>query len=261
MKAIIYPKAGKIALAKYNPDGTISYTPDKMVLCNGTVQSIAANVNIATTELADGNADFPMGVYDTGKSGQIVVTMSSFQPALYAALMGSAVEELADSDLWSVEEELSIPTSSPYSAPLQHTPKATGAIVLVDADASPFVKVSNSPAKGQFAVSNDVATFNSADAGKNVFITYEWVADEAIKLGLPVVGARPVVQAIISTEVTDEEEINVYDANIIVDKCKATGDINQPTQQREPQSWSFTLGVLKPRPGYNPVYWKYALRS
>ena len=40
----------------------------------------------------------------------------------------------------------------------------------------------------------------------------------------------------------------VYDANIIIDKCKAIGDINQPTQQRRPQPWSFTLRVLKPGP-------------
>jgi hypothetical protein len=32
-----------------------------------------------------------------------------------------------------------------------------------------------------------------------------------------------------------------------------TGDIPWPSRQKEPQSWNFTLQVLKPRPGYKIV--------
>ena len=258
MRSIIYPRAGKIVFRKFLSSGALS---DNFITNNGTVESIAANVNIATTSLADGNSDFPMGVYDTGKSGQVVVTMSSFQPALYAALMGSEMESLSDSEMRAVDQEISIPEPSPFVVALNHEPDSDGTIILVDKDGSPFVKQASSPAEGEFSVSDKNVEFNSANAGEAVFMTYEWQADLASRLALPAIGARPVMQAIVSTEATDEDEINIYDANIVVDKFKATGDINQPTQQREPQNWSFTLQVLKPRPGYNPVYWKYALRS
>lgn len=257
MQPIIYPRAGKIILRKYATSGALS---NNFIVGNGTVESIAANVNIATTELADGNSDFPMGVYDTGKSGQLVVTMSSFQPELYAALMGTVIKEMTDTELWAADQEISVPEDTPYTVKLSHTPKDDGTFVLVNRDASPFVKVDSDPAQGQYSVSGDIVEFNSADAGIGVFLTYEWIANKASLMSLPAIGVRPVVQAIVSMEATDDEEINVYDANIIVDKCKATGDINQPTQQRAPQNWSFTMQVLKPRGGYNPIYWKYAQR-
>ena len=257
MRSIIYPRSGKIVFRKFSAAGVLS---NNFIVNNGTVQTIAANVNIATTELADGNSDFPMGVYDTKKSGQLVVTMSSFQPELYAALMGSGVEMSAQDDLWAADQEIGIPGSSPYVVALTHAPKTGGTIILVDNEGSPFIKQASAPAEGQFSVSASDVEFNSANAGQVVFMTYEWVASNVNKLGIPTIGIRPVMQAIVSTEATDEDEVSVYDANVVVDKCKATGDINQPQQQREPQSWSFTLQVLKPRPGYNPVYWKYAER-
>lgn len=255
MRSIIYPRAGKIVLRKYGSDGKLS---DEFIAGNGTVQSIAANVSIATTELADGNSDFPMGVYDTGKTGQIVVTMSSFQPTLYAALMGSDIQEKANDYMWAADKESTIPSESPYEIELDYTPRSGGSIVVVDKDASPFVKTESVTGEGQFAVSGNTLQFSVSNAGEEVFITYDFDKDNVTELSLPAIGVRPVMQAIVSTEATDEDEINEYIANIIVDKCKATGDINQPTQQREPQNWSFTLGVLKPRAGFNPVYWKYA---
>ncbi len=258
MRPIIYPRSGKIVFRKFAASGALS---NNFITNNGTIESIAANVNIATTELADGNSDFPMGVYDTGKSGQVVVTLSSFQPALYAALMGSELTTEATDDLWAADQQISIPESSPYVVALTHEPKASGTIILVDNDSSPFVKVDNSPTSGQYTITGSNAEFNGDDAGKPLVATYEFEASNVNILSLPTIGIRPVMQAIVSTEATDEDEVNVYDANVIVDKCKATGDINQPTQQREPQSWSFTMQVLKPRPSYNPVYWKYALRA
>ncbi len=258
MQSIIYPSAGRIVFRKYAATGVLS---NNFITNNGTVESIATNVNIATTQLADGNSDFPMGVYDTGKSGQIVVTMSSFQPELYAALMGSQLETIVEDDLWAADQEISVPESSPYIVTLPHTLKTDGIVIVVDKSGSPFVSVATSPAQGEYLASGSTVEFNSVDAGRVLFITYEWTGNNVNKFGLPAVGIRPVMQAIISTVATDEDQVNEYDANIIVDKCKATGDINQPTQQREPQNWSFTLQVLKPRPGYNPVYWKYALRS
>ncbi len=261
MHPVIHLKSGKLVLIKYNSDGTVTPSASTMIAGNGTVQSIAANVNIATTELADGNSDWPMGVYDTGKNGQITVTMSSFQPELYAALIGAAVEDEVNAGMWSAEEEHSVPSESPYTATLAHAYNGTGTIVIVGEDASPYAKVASNPSTGQFSVSSNTVTFHSADAGKEVLVTYEWDADTAKKISLPTSGSRPVVQAIISTEAVDEDEISTYDANIIVDKCKASGDVNQPVQQREGQTWSFTLRVLKPRSGYNPVYWKYAKRA
>ncbi len=261
MRNIIYPKAGKIILVKYNPDGTLNFNPSNIVANVGEVQSIAASSTFNTSELADGNSLFPVGVYDTGIGGQITVTMATFQPALYAALVGGTFEEGVADTLWTTDEGFTIPSESPYTVTLTHTPKTGGTLIVLDNASSPFTQVGSSPAVGQFSLTSNTLTFNSADAGKEIFVTYEWSATQVSKLSLPVSGMRPALHAIISTEASTPDKTGVVDVNIIIDKCMATGDINQPTQQREPQNWSFNLRVLKPRAGLRPVYWKYAKRA
>lgn len=262
MKPVIFPKAGKIALVRYGADGALDLSnPANFIGANGKVQSITPSVEINTSELADGNSDWPMGVYDTGKSGTIQVTMSSFQPNLYAALMGTAIEKESNQKMWAAEEEKTIPSSGSFVVELDHEVAAGGTIVVLNNEGSPFVSVDSGPAAGEFTVSGNQLTFNSVDAGKEIFVTYEHIVTSSEKLYLPSSGSRPVLHAIISTIATNEDETQQFDANIIIDKCKATGAIAPPPQQREPQPWNFTLRVLKPRSGYNPVYWRYAPRA
>lgn len=262
MRPIIYPRAGKIAFVRFGSDGALDLTdPSKFIGANGTVQMITPSVEIATTDLADGNADFPMGVYDTQKNGTVQVTMSSFQPKLYAALMGTETQEETNQNMWAAEEEHTVPDSGSFTVTLEHEVAAGGTIVVLNNDGSPFVSTDSGPATGQFTVSADTLTFNSTDAGTQVFVTYEHQAATSERIYLPTVGSRPVLHAIISTIATSEDETQEFDANIIIDKCKATGALSPPPQQREPQPWNFTLRILKPRGGYNPIYWRFAPRA
>lgn len=261
MRPVIYPRAGKIILVRFSAGGTLDLTnPENFIGANGTVQTITPSVEIATTDMADGNSDFPMGVYDTGKNGTIQVTMSSFQPRLYAALMGTEKVDETNQNMWAAEEEKTIPDSAPFDVKLDNVVAADGTIVVLNNDGSPLVSVDAAPATGQFSVSADTLTFNSTDAGTAIFVTYEHQAPTSERIYLPSSGSRPVLHAIISTLATSEDETQEYNANIIVDKCKATGAMSPPPQQREPQPWNFTLRILKPRGGYNPVYWRFALK-
>lgn len=258
MRSVIYPKAGKIALVKYNSDGTLSITDNtKWVGANGVVQSIKTTVDIKSSELPDGNSDFPMGVYDTGKDGTIEVTMSSFQPALYAALLGQTVTKETTQNMWSAEEKYTIPSSAPYTVTLENSVVAGGTIVVLDNTGSPFASVSSDPAASQYTVSGATLTFNAADAAKEVFCTYELATMTSEKTVLPASGVRPVLHCIITTKAANEDETSEFLANIIVDKAKSFGAMSPPPQQREPAAWTFSLKVLKPRAGYNPVYWRF----
>jgi hypothetical protein len=262
LRPVIYPRAGKITLVRYGSNGALDLTdPANFIGANGTVQMITPSVEIATTDLADGNSDFPMGVYDTGKNGTLQVTMSSFQQNLYAALMGTEKVDETNQNMWAAEEEKTVPDSTPFTVKLDHEVAAGGTIVVLNNDGSPLVSTDSSPASGEFTVSSDTLTFNSADAGLAVFVTYEHQAATSERIYLPTVGSRPVLHAIISTIATSEDETQTFDANIIVDKCKATGAMAPPPQQKEPQPWNFTLRILKPRGGYNPIYWRHAPRA
>lgn len=246
MRAIVFSKAGKLALTKYVA-GLLSQVPANMSIRNGTVQSIQNAVSYNTATLPDGNSDWPMGDFDIGADGKITVNMSSYQPELLAFLLGTTVEDLTDAVMMSIDEELVVPSATPFTATLIHTPNASITPIVTDDEATSFTKVVSDPAASQFMVSANVVTFNSADAGKQVFATYDWTAGTAIGFGLPKVVSRSVLHCVISSEATSEDESEIYDSNITIDRCKAVGDINPPEASREPKGWSFTLKVLKPR--------------
>jgi hypothetical protein len=100
-------------------------------------------------------------------------------------------------------------------------------------------------------------TFNSADAGKGLLIAYDYDSAEVMSSSLPITIKRPALHAIVSSEATDETEVNVYRSNIIIDRCKAVGDLKPPDQKPDAEGWNFTLQVLKPRGGQKPVETRY----
>jgi len=260
MQPIFFSKAGKFKIIKYK-NGVPSTDPADTYFRNGAIQSMTPSVNIKTTALPDGNSDWDAAEPDTGKEGSIDVNLSFMPIDLYAFLIGTTVNDLTSTPMPAIDEELAIPAISPYTASLAHTPDTTRQIILVDADTSAWVKVSATPAQGQYMVSAATVTFNSADAGKSVFITYDWTALTAKNFGLPKSGSRPALQFVASDVATGEDESTLYDVALTIDKCKATGNINPPEMSNEPKPAKITLKVLKPRGSNNAVDFKFAKRA
>lgn len=255
MRPLVFKESGKIALVRYQADGTLAMESTDMVIGNGTVQSIANSVNYESTELEDGNSMFPMGVYDTGVTGEVTVTMSSFAPRLYAALVGDTPTETESDTLWEADKEHTIPDSSPYEITLDHEPKGDGKMFVIDDEGNLFSSAEVSAA-GSYVLTGDTLAFHEDDAGKAIYVTYEWTG-KSLGFGLQASGSRPVYHAIITGQAIDVDEINSYPINLLIDKCKSSDEISEPPRQSTPESWSFNLRVLKPRPGRLAVDWKY----
>lgn len=263
MQPIYFSKAGKLMFTKY-VNGVPVRSAINSYFRNGAVQSIVPNINIKTTSLPDGNSDWDAAEPDTGKEGTITVNLSFMPVELYAWLMGTTVEDLTSTPMPVIDEEIVIPSASPFAVTLTHTPDAARTIILVDADASAWAKTANIsavPTATQYTISAVAATFNSADAGKSVFITYDFTAQTAQSFGLPKSGSRPAMECVISGEATGEDESSFFDVAIIVDKCKSTGNVNPPELGREPKPQSITLKVLKPRGNNKAVDFKFAPRA
>jgi hypothetical protein len=178
--------------------------------------------------------------------------------------MGTTVDNLTNTPMPVAEEEIVVPSASPYTVTLAHAPDTSRGVVLVDQSASAFTKtatVSTVPTQSQYTISAAAATFNSADAGKSLFISYDYTAVTAKRFGFPKSGSRFALQCEISGEATGEDESTLYDAALIIDKCKATGSTNPPEMGREPKPQSITLKVLKPRGTNNAVDFKFAPQS
>jgi hypothetical protein len=260
MQPIQFSKAGKFKLRKYK-DGAPSTDPVDCYFRNGAIQSIVPSFNNKTTALPDGNSDWDAAELDTGKEGSFTMNLSFMPIDLYAWLMGTTVEELVNTPMPMIDYEISIPEASPFVVTLPHVPDTTRQIILVDQDASAWVQtasISAVPTAAQYTISAAAAVFNSADAGKNVYLTCDWTALTAKSFGMPKSGSRPAMELTISDEAVGEDESTFYDVAIVVDKCKATGNINPPEQGKEPKPASITFKVLKPRGSRKAVDYKFA---
>jgi hypothetical protein len=249
-------KAGKIALFKFGTDGTLTKNDANACLNNGVVASITHSRTYNTTELPDGNSQFPLGPFDSGVVDEYTVNMSSYQPTLYAVLGGEEITEEDTSDTMTMVEVEKTIDSSAYTVTLDPVYDGTGMVLTRGKDGAPYAKSESAPASGEFMVSGAALLFNSSAAGKEVLVTYDYTTAATVKSALPETIKRPYVHAIFSYEVTDEAQINTYRENLVIDRCKATGNLNKPPKQDEPAGWSFTLRVGKPRGGYDPVYTK-----
>jgi hypothetical protein len=257
MQPIYFPKAGKIRLNKYVNGVPVTSAATTFTRA-GAVQSIQANLTINGTPIQDGNSLWAAANPDTSIEGNIVVTLGFMPPDLYAFIMGDSVTDLTNYPMPINDEELLIPDISPFNVKLGHTPDTTREIILVGADASAWAKVASSPTTGQYAISANVAMFASADAGKTVYITYDYTAANAKSFGLPKNPKRTAYELIISGEATGEDESTMYDVAVVVDKAKVQGTISPPQQGREPQPVSITFSVQKPRGNKRAVDFVFA---
>lgn len=261
MQPIYFSKAGKIRVTRFTSSGALSTDPSDIYFRSGAIQSIVPTVNITTATLPDGNSDWPAAEPDTGKEGNVLVNLSFMPIDLYAFIMGTTVEDLVNVTMPAIDEELSIPESSPYVVTLNHAPDTARPLILVDSDVSAWVKVENAPAQGQYSISASNVAFNSADAGKSVFANYDWTALKAKSFGLPKSGSRTALHLELSDEAIGEDESTIYDSAIIVDRCKTTGNINPPEQSREPKPQGINFKVLKPRGNKKAVDFRFVQRS
>jgi len=253
LNPILPLKAGKIILFKFNSNGTLTKTAANVAMNNGTVASIERGRSIETKELPDGNSQYPMTVRDLKVNDTLKVNMSSFQPALYAMLSGEEIAEETDVTMSLVEVEETIDETD-FTVVLNPAYDGEGMLLVAGVDSTPFAKVTETPATGEFSVSADTLTFNSTDAGKGILIAYDYTAAEATSSALPETIKRPALHAIISSEVTDEpDEQNIYRSNTIIDRCKSVGELKPPDKKPDTDGWSYTLQVLKPRGGQAPV--------
>jgi hypothetical protein len=75
-------------------------------------------------------------------------------------------------------ESAAVPGAGPYTITVAHA-AAFVADVSVTHSGVPLVKVSGVPATGQYSVVAGVYTFNAAQAGQTMVITYRWLVDPA----------------------------------------------------------------------------------
>jgi hypothetical protein len=126
--------------------------------------------------------------------------------------------------------------------------------VLLTVRSSPKAETAPTKCTGEFSVSADTLTFSSADAGKEVFLSYDYTATEGGRISGNDNAKRPEVHLILGSEVASQPgDKNVRRSNTVIDKCVAVGDVSTPEQKPDTDGWSVEFQVLEPRGGQKPV--------
>ncbi len=248
-------KAGNAIAFAFNDDGTLDRkSADKAVTNPGTVESIGRTNTTETKEYPDGNSRYPMTIRTLKINDRFRVNFSSFQPQLYALVTGESIEEKQNVTMSIVEAKKTIDDTN-YTIKLDPPYDGEGMLFVTGVDSTQFTKAETSPqGTGEFSVSADTLTFSSADAGKEVFLSYDYTATEAIESAATTTQKRPEVHLIIGSEVASQPgDKNVYRSNTVIDKCVAVGDVNTPEQKPDTDGWSVEFQVLEPRGGQKPV--------
>lgn len=243
IQPIRFQKAGKVMLVEY-VCGKPEKDADHVIARNGVVQQVTPNVTINGEPITDGNSLWEAANQDVSIAGSVAVQFAYMPTELYAFMLGDTTEKLENQPFPVIDEEYVIPEVSPFTIKLNQSP-IVDSVILTDTKGDVWDK-NGAPAAGKYAISGDVLSFVSGDAGTAIFINYDYQAPTVTKFGLPKEPKRKACQLIISGEAIGEDE-RMYNTAIVVDKAKATGTINPPQQGGSPQPVTVTFNVLKPR--------------
>lgn len=137
-----------------------------------TAKKISVSITKESIDLT-GAYEFPLDTAGGKATCKGKITIAGFETNLVAAALPGAVSSVGYSEMY-VDEAGTIPTT-PFQITVAHV---TGGItdfgVLLTTTNAPLTKVASSPAANQYSVveATGVYTFNTADAGKAVKISY-----------------------------------------------------------------------------------------
>lgn len=170
----VFGTGSLIATPQYDASGNALANPSPVEF--GTLQEVSIDISFDTKQLY-GQFQFPVAAgRGKGKVSGKAKAARLNGMLLNSVVFGQSLNFGTISDVYDVTGA-AIP-ASPYAI----TPTVPGSgtwtrdLGVRDASGTPYVRVSATPATGQYTVSAGVYTFAAADTGKTVYISYQYTA-------------------------------------------------------------------------------------
>jgi hypothetical protein len=163
----------------------------------GLVQEVQLDLQFTAKELY-GQYQFPVAIARgqgkaSGKAKMARVSGLAFNNLFFGASLASG--QLAT----AFGEAQSVPASTPFTVSVTNAGQwQDDCGVVYAASGLPLTKVASAPAAGQYSVAAGVYTFNAADAGAAVLISYTYTvtsSGQQLTLANPLLGTTPTFQA------------------------------------------------------------------
>lgn len=177
--------------------GTRTDIADATPVNFGLVQEVQLDLQFTAKELY-GQYQFPVAIARgqgkaTGKAKMAQVSGLAFNNLFFGASL--AAGQLAT----SFGEAQSVPAATPYTVSVANAAAWQDDYgVVYAATGLPLTKAASAPGTGQYSVASGVYSFNAADAGKGVLISYAYAISgtgQRLTLANPLLGTTPTFQA------------------------------------------------------------------
>lgn len=243
--------AGRVIFTKFDPlTGALSTDPKDKRICTETCDGITRSKALNTYEIADGNSNYPAGIYETGVTYSVGVNFTTLNTATLAFLQNSNITNAAG----TIKElvETMIPMEAPYE--IEALGNITGTPTVLDSENNAFSLVTGNPVVNQFKTTPGTSgtrqsmtktVTDAATTAGDAVITIKAAGSPALKDGKTIT-----VDLTASDEATNASEIrSVLQSDIdIVNYFDVTGigaDIvltRKAAAAAESESFDFVLG-------------------
>lgn len=258
IQPLIFNEAGNILLTKYDNCGRLRSDAGSFYR-HGDLFSVQPSSSDTTQSIESGNSLYPVMTKTTAKAMTLACVFNTLDPEMEAFVYNRNIVKQDASTMKSINQGIVIPDVSPFSVTLPYIVKTPGEVLAVDVSNNEYENVSSAPEAKQFSVSADTLSFSSADAGKSVFLTYDWAA-EAFVVETDANETSAIMQLEHSTGAVTEMNKQLYDVYMVYDRVEVT-EYATPLIGKTPATRQVTFNILKPRAGKPAVITKYVPRG
>lgn len=239
----------------------------KSIIPSVVVESITFSTTATMEEIPDGNSPFPAAEYVTEETGTASIVINTIDPILEAHQRGLEIVPLTETDKMTIlREGYKIPAKGEESATditlkLNNTlPDPIGLLEIVGADGVAYEKVNGTGtlATGKYQVKDGEIVFATADAGKGIEVSYEFLPKSGVKL-VKIEGsvAGNVRLVLTNTYVATKHMPLKFATQVVIDQAQPNTD-SEKAWQETPAGTTIEFSINRPRAGYNAYEIYYA---
>ncbi len=255
IQPIIFDRAGSVMLTKYDACGRIGTDADDKYYRHGDLFSVQPTSSDTTHTVESGNSLYPVMEKVTAKNDTLALVFNTEDPEMEAFIFGQSITKNQSMTMTEINQQAVIPETSPYTVKLEHSVATPSETLVVDVANNGYTFTSGVATAKQFSVSADTLTFASGEAGKSVYITYDWTA-EGFMQDVEANENSAVMQLEHTTDAVTEFNGQLYRVNMVYDKVKVT-EYGKPLIGKTPGTRQMTARILAPRGGKPAVRRKY----
>lgn len=255
IQPIIFDRAGNILLRKYDNCGRLGDTAEDQYYRHGDLFSVQPSNSDTTQAVESGNSLYPVMEKVTAKNDTLALTFNTEDPEMEAFVFGQEITKATNTTVKEINKGFVIPDTSPYAVQLDNDVATPAETLVVDVSNNPYTFTSGVASGKQFSVSADTLTFASGEAGRSVFVTYDWTTTAFVQ-DVGENESSAIMQLEHTTDAVTEFSGQLYRVHMVYDRVKFT-EYGKPLIGKTPGTRSATVRILAPRSGMPAVRRKY----